>query len=55
MQKIINNPQTVVDEMIEGVAKAMPDTLATTKNKRVLKYKNAPQKGRVGIVTGGVS
>ena len=55
MQKIINNPQTVVDEMIEGVAKAMPDTLATTKNKRVLKYKNAPQKGRVGIVTGGGS
>lgn len=55
MQKFINNPQDVVDEMLAGFVKAHPDLIATTGNERVLKYKNAPVKGRVGIVTGGGS
>ena len=55
MQKIINNPQDVVDEMLEGFIKAHPDLIAKTENERVLKFKDAPVSGRVGIVTGGGS
>ena len=55
MRKIINDPQKVVDEMLEGYLKAMPETISGTENKRVLKYINAPVKGKVGIVTGGGS
>jgi phosphoenolpyruvate---glycerone phosphotransferase subunit DhaK len=55
MQKIINNPQDVVDEMLEGFVKAHPDLIAKTENERVLKFKDAPVDGRVGIVTGGGS
>ena len=39
MQKIINNPHEVVDEMVEGFVKALPETIAKTDNPRVLKYK----------------
>lgn len=55
MQKIINDPQNVVDEMLEGYIKAMPDVICRTSNKRVLRYKNIPVKNKVGIVTGGGS
>ena len=55
MQKMINNPKNVVDEMLEGYIKAMPDIIAKTNNKRVVKYKNAPIANKVGIVTGGGS
>ena len=55
MQKIINEPQAVVDEMVEGYVKAHSDLVATTDNPRVLKYAHAPVSGKVGIVTGGGS
>ena len=55
MQKIINNPGQVVDEMVEGYIKAFGDIIAKTDNPRVLKYKNAPVENKVGIVTGGGS
>lgn len=55
MQKIINDPSNVVDEMLEGFVKANKELVSTTGNERVLKYKNAPVKGKVGVVTGGGS
>lgn len=55
MQKIINDPSLVVDQMLEGFVKANSDLVSTTENERVLKYKNAPLKGKVGVVTGGGS
>lgn len=55
MQKIINDPSLVVDQMLEGFVKANSDFVSTTENERVLKYKNAPVKGKVGVVTGGGS
>lgn len=55
MQKIINDPSLVVDQMLEGFVKANSDLVSTTENERVLKYKNAPVKGKVGVVTGGGS
>ena len=55
MQKIINDPQRVVDEMVEGYLAAYSETVGATGNPRVLKYKLAPIHNKVGIVTGGGS
>ena len=55
MQKIINDPSLVVDEMLEGFVKANPELIAATENERVLKFKDAPVEGKVGVVTGGGS
>jgi phosphoenolpyruvate---glycerone phosphotransferase subunit DhaK len=55
VQRIINNPNDVVDDMINGFIKAHKDIIEKTENNRVLKYKKAPIKNKVGIVTGGGS
>jgi phosphoenolpyruvate---glycerone phosphotransferase subunit DhaK len=55
MQRIINDPNLVVEEMLEGFVLSHPDIVAHTSNSRVLKYVNAPVKDKVGIVTGGGS
>lgn len=56
MRKIINSPENFVDEMIEGLILAHPDKLRLASNDtRVLVRVDAPQKGKVGIVTGGGS
>ncbi len=45
----------VVDEMLEAFVKVHSNIVTTTENERVIKYKNAPIQGKVGIVTGGGS
>ena len=55
MQKVINNPQKVVDEMLEGYLKAYSEIIERTGNPRVIKYNRVPIDGKVGIVTGGGS
>jgi len=55
MKKFINNPDDVVDEEIQGFVVCHRDLISITNNPRVLKYKNAPVKGKIGIVTGGGS
>ncbi|MEO7598736.1 MAG: dihydroxyacetone kinase subunit DhaK, partial [Opitutus sp.] len=55
MQKIINQPSEVVEDMLRGFVLAHPDLVTTTKNPRVLKSIHAPVAGKVGIVTGGGS
>lgn len=55
MQKFINDPSKVVDEMLEAFLKVHSDLVDPTVNERVIKYKNAPVPGKVGIVTGGGS
>ena len=55
MQRIINNPDLVVEEYLEGFIQAHGDIIANTDNPRVLKYINTPIAGKVGIVTGGGS
>lgn len=55
MQRIINDADQVVDDMLKGFLKAHSDLVAATDNLRVVKYINAPQRGKVGIVTGGGS
>jgi dihydroxyacetone kinase len=54
MQKIINEPRAFVDEMLEGVLLAHPESLRAT-SRRVLVRTSAPQQGKVAIVTGGGS
>lgn len=55
MQRIINDPAKVVDDMLKGFIKAYPDCIAETANPRALKYALAPVANKVGIVTGGGS
>ncbi len=55
MQRIINDPDKVVVEMLAGFVAAHPDFIRPTANPRVLKYAKAPMKGKVGVVTGGGS
>jgi dihydroxyacetone kinase-like protein len=55
MQKFINDPSKVVDEMLEAYVIAHADLVKNTENERVIKYKHAPIQGKVGIVTGGGS
>lgn len=55
MQRIINDPDKLVDEMVQGYVLAHPGLVCPTSHPRVLKYRQAPVKGKVGIVTGGGS
>jgi len=55
MQRIINDPDLVVEDMLKGFVKSHSDVLENTENPRVLKSKFAKKPGRVGIVTGGGS
>lgn len=54
MQRILNNPDDIVDEMLKGFLKTHNDIVECTSNKRVVKSKQSVQ-GRVGVVTGGGS
>ncbi|NCB73706.1 MAG: dihydroxyacetone kinase subunit DhaK [Clostridia bacterium] len=55
MNRIVNNPEFVVEDMLKGYLKANCGLVTGTHNPRVLKYALAPVAGKVGIVTGGGS
>ncbi|WP_287477373.1 dihydroxyacetone kinase subunit DhaK [Anaerostipes sp.] len=56
MQRFVNDPDYIVDDMVKGFVKAHEDLIVKSeKNDRVVKYKNAPVEGKVGLVTGGGS
>ena len=54
MQRILNNPDNLVDEMLKGFLKTHSDIVEATENPRVVKAKGVPA-DRVGVVTGGGS
>lgn len=54
MQRILNNADDIVDEMLEGFVKAHGDIIERTANPRVIKAKNV-KIGKVGVITGGGS
>lgn len=54
MQRILNDPDNIVDEMLKGFLKTHSDIVTKTNNTRVVKYVGAPS-DRVGVVTGGGS
>src|SRR6266404_5431375 len=56
MQRIINDPYLVVEDMLKGFVKCYRNlVLPIEENPRVLKYIKAPIQGKVGVVTGGGS
>lgn len=55
MQRIMNDPDNIVDEMLSGFKSAHRDIVEGTDNRRVIKAVGAPRVGRVGVVTGGGS
>jgi dihydroxyacetone kinase-like protein len=55
MQRFVNNPDLVVEDTVKGFVKAHSDIVRLAENPRVVVAKNAPVKGKVGIVTGGGS
>jgi dihydroxyacetone kinase-like protein len=54
MQRILNNPDNIVDEMLKGFVKVHSDIVTATDNPRVIKRKDIPA-GKVGVATGGGS
>jgi phosphoenolpyruvate---glycerone phosphotransferase subunit DhaK len=54
MKKLINSPETVVTEALEGLAAAHPSLLVDVRNK-VITRAGAPARGKVGLVSGGGS
>ena len=54
MQRVINDPNRVVEDMLVGYLAAHPD-IAPTANPRVVRRSVAPIAGKVGLVTGGGS
>lgn len=54
MQRILNDPDHIVEEMLEGFLKSNPHIVAPTENPRVVRAVELPR-DRVGIVTGGGS
>ena len=55
MNRVINNPDMVVEDMLKGLLCAHPELSVNADNPRVIKHRSAPQSGKVGIVTGGGS
>ena len=55
MNRVINNPDLVVEDMLQGILAAHPELVAADGNPRVIQRAVAPIAGKVGIVTGGGS
>lgn len=55
MQRILNDPNTVVEDMLRGFTRAHRFLVLPTDNPRVFRYHGTPVKGKVGVVTGGGS
>src|SRR6266704_5469021 len=54
MKKLINSPETVVTEALEGVAAAHPSLSVDVENKVIVRA-GGPTPGKVGLVSGGGS
>ncbi|SNT47872.1 dihydroxyacetone kinase subunit DhaK [Rhodococcoides kyotonense] len=55
MQKLINDPQDLVSEMLDGILLAHGDQLRAVDDPHSIVRVSAPVQGKVGIVTGGGS
>ncbi|MGF6990227.1 dihydroxyacetone kinase [Lachnospiraceae bacterium PM6-15] len=52
MQRIMNDPDQIVDEMLKGFLKTHSDIVEATDSPRVIKAKGLGQ-DKVGVITGG--
>ena len=55
MNRVINDPDLVVEDMLAGILLAHPELVQYESNPRVIRKRNTSPKGQVGIVTGGGS
>src|SRR5271157_4217942 len=55
MKKLINKPEDVVMEELEGIALAHPDLVKVHYNPNYIVRADAPVKGKVGVLSGGGS
>ncbi|WP_135665956.1 dihydroxyacetone kinase subunit DhaK [Halorhabdus rudnickae] len=55
MKKLINDPDDVVDEMLDGMVRAYPEELRRLSDTQVLVRDDAPVEDKVGVVSGGGS
>ncbi|QSG14823.1 dihydroxyacetone kinase subunit DhaK [Halapricum desulfuricans] len=55
MKKLINDPEDVVDEMLDGMEAAYPDRLRRLDGTNVMVRSDAPVDGKVAVVSGGGS
>lgn len=55
MKKIINKPEDIVDQMLDGLVKANKDKIIRIENTNVIARKDAPVEGKVGLISGGGS
>jgi len=55
LKKIINDPDAVVEDMMEGMILASKDKLKRIVGTSVIARKDAPVRGKVGLVSGGGS
>ena len=55
MKKLINNPQDIVRESIEGMALAHPGILKVCFDPTYICRRDVPRRGKVGVISGGGS
>jgi dihydroxyacetone kinase len=56
MNRVINNPDHVVEDMLKGWRQAHAETVCVSAaNPRVMQRVQAPERGKVGVITGGGS
>lgn len=55
MKKLINSPEFVVEDMLQGVVAAYPQYLRKLENANVVVRVNAPVEGKVALISGGGS
>ncbi|MGI8315953.1 dihydroxyacetone kinase subunit DhaK [Halobacillus mangrovi] len=55
MKKLINDPNDVVTEMLEGIVSGYPDLMKRVEGTTSIVRKDAPVKGKVALVSGGGS
>ena len=55
MKKLINKPEDVVTEELQGIAAAHPDLVKVHFNPNFVVRADAPVKGKVGVISGGGS
>ena len=55
MNRVINDPDLVVEDMLKGYLAAHQDSIKVAENPRVVVSRTAAKSGRVGVITGGGS
>ena len=55
MKKIINNPDSIIDDMLDGLVKSNPEKIIRIEDTNVIARKDAPVAGKVGLISGGGS